>query len=74
MGINVENSISWSELQQLIIEEYCPREEIQKLEQELWNLTIKEVDVSTYTSCFNDASTLFFAMVTLEYKKTRSYI
>lgn len=32
MGINVENVMHFSELKKLMIKEYCPHEEIQKLE------------------------------------------
>ena len=32
MGVNLANAMSWSELKQLMIQEYYPREEIQKLD------------------------------------------
>lgn len=35
IDINVANAMDWSELKQLMIEEYCPHEEMQKLDQEL---------------------------------------
>lgn len=34
MDINIDNSISWYGLKQLLVDKYCPREEMQKLEQE----------------------------------------
>ena len=64
MGVRNANSMSWSELKKLMIEEYCPREEKQKLEQELWSLEMKEVDVNAYTNYFNYLATLCFGMVT----------
>ncbi|GKA29270.1 putative reverse transcriptase domain-containing protein, partial [Tanacetum coccineum] len=34
-------AISWAELRKLMSEVYCPRNKIQKMETELWNLTVK---------------------------------
>ncbi|KAI3740563.1 hypothetical protein L2E82_31031 [Cichorium intybus] len=48
--------------------------EIQKLEQELWNLTMKGSDLTTYTNRFNDLATLCHAMVTPESVKVERYI
>nr|GFC01275.1 hypothetical protein [Tanacetum cinerariifolium] len=35
-------AMSWRELMKLIAEVYCPRNEIQKIESELWNLTVEK--------------------------------
>nr|GFB34579.1 reverse transcriptase domain-containing protein [Tanacetum cinerariifolium] len=35
-------------------EVYCPRNEIQKMETELWNLTVKNNDLATYTQRFQE--------------------
>ncbi|GKF98581.1 hypothetical protein Tco_0297364, partial [Tanacetum coccineum] len=35
----------WKDLVKFMIEVYCPRNEIQKLESELWNLVVKRTDV-----------------------------
>lgn len=55
------------ELKQIMMKECCLREEMQKLKQELWNLSMKEVDIATYTNHFNDLTTFFLGMVTPEY-------
>ncbi|GKC98330.1 putative reverse transcriptase domain-containing protein [Tanacetum coccineum] len=39
---------------QLMTTEFCPIEEIQSMEHELWNLKIKEYDIVTYTQRFNE--------------------
>ena len=57
-----------------MVEEYCPRSEIQKLEHELWNLTMQGSDIKGYTDRFNDLATLCPGMVTMEYKKIERYI
>ena len=36
----VENAIPWEELKEMLMAKYYPKGEIQKLEQELWNLTV----------------------------------
>ncbi|GKC03621.1 reverse transcriptase domain-containing protein [Tanacetum coccineum] len=42
-------AMSWRELMKLMTEVYCPRNEIQKMESELWNLTVKNNDLAAYT-------------------------
>ncbi|GJS01126.1 reverse transcriptase domain-containing protein [Tanacetum coccineum] len=42
-------AMSWRELMKLMAEVYCPRNEIQKMESELWNLTVKNNDLVAYT-------------------------
>ena len=74
MGVNIKNAMPWNELKQLMIGENCRLEKMQKLEQELWNLTMQEADVGTYTSCFNDLVTLCPMMVIPEEKKIERYI
>nr|GEV10874.1 putative reverse transcriptase domain-containing protein [Tanacetum cinerariifolium] len=41
---NVAYELTWKELIKLMNEVYCPRNKIQKMESELWNLTMKEED------------------------------
>ena len=40
MTLPVANSMPWAEMKEMLMAEYCPRGEIQKMEQELWNLTV----------------------------------
>ncbi|KAL4564653.1 hypothetical protein LXL04_028721 [Taraxacum kok-saghyz] len=74
MGIVQANALTWGELKTMMIEEYCPRSELQKLEQELWNLTMKGSDITGYTNRFNDLSILCPMMVTPLVKKIERYI
>ncbi|GJV17351.1 putative reverse transcriptase domain-containing protein [Tanacetum coccineum] len=39
MGVEQANQITWTELKRLLINKYCPRTEIRKMEEELYNLT-----------------------------------
>ncbi|GKE07486.1 putative reverse transcriptase domain-containing protein, partial [Tanacetum coccineum] len=43
-----------SELMKLMTEVYCPRNEIQKMETELWNLSVKNNDIANYTHRFQE--------------------
>ncbi|GJX15495.1 hypothetical protein Tco_0216327 [Tanacetum coccineum] len=44
-----EGSCRVDKLMKLMTEVYCPRNEIQKMESELWNLTVKNNDLAAYT-------------------------
>ncbi|GJX84355.1 hypothetical protein Tco_0335129 [Tanacetum coccineum] len=45
VGIDVAYAMTWKELMKMITEVYCPRNGIQKMENELWNLIVKDNDV-----------------------------
>ncbi|XP_052622552.1 uncharacterized protein LOC128127871 [Lactuca sativa] len=55
IGIDTANSMKWEELKTMLVEEYCPREEIHKLEQELWTLTMMGSEIKAYTARFNES-------------------
>ncbi|GJV44793.1 reverse transcriptase domain-containing protein [Tanacetum coccineum] len=52
IGINGAYEMSWNDLMKLMTEVYCPWNEIQKLENELWNLSVKGTGVASYTRRF----------------------
>ncbi|GJV66564.1 putative reverse transcriptase domain-containing protein [Tanacetum coccineum] len=56
-------AMSWAELMKLVTEVYCPRNEIQKMETELWNLTMKGNDLTVYTQRFQELILLYTRMV-----------
>ena len=70
----VANSLSWEDLKTMMLKEYCPRGEVKKLEQELWNLKMTGFDLATYTDGFYDLALLCPAMVTPEEKKVERYL
>ncbi|GJS91089.1 putative reverse transcriptase domain-containing protein [Tanacetum coccineum] len=49
IGVEAAYTMNWVELMMLMTEVYCPRNEIQKMETELWNLTVKGNDLTAYT-------------------------
>ncbi|GKE05479.1 reverse transcriptase domain-containing protein [Tanacetum coccineum] len=58
----------------MMTEDYCPKNKLQKLEVEFWNLTVKGNDITGYTTHFHELALLCPTMVTLEYKKIERYI
>ncbi|XP_023772464.1 uncharacterized protein LOC111921120 [Lactuca sativa] len=73
-GIDAANSMQWEEMKRMLVEEYFPREEIHKLEQESWTLTMKVSEINAYTARFNHLAVMCPALVTPEYKKIERYI
>ncbi|GJW82844.1 reverse transcriptase domain-containing protein [Tanacetum coccineum] len=51
-GIEAAYAMSWVELMKLMIEVYCLRKKVQKMETELWNLAVKGSDLTAYTRRF----------------------
>nr|GEW48346.1 reverse transcriptase domain-containing protein [Tanacetum cinerariifolium] len=52
IGIKEAYKITWVEFKKLLIKKYCPRTEIQKMEDEFYHLTVKWKDLKTYVRRF----------------------
>nr|XP_043619727.1 uncharacterized protein LOC122591528 [Erigeron canadensis] len=74
IGIDAANASPWEEVKEMMKGEYCPRNEIQKLEIEFWYLVVKGNNVAEYTRRFYELSVLCPTMVTPEYKRLKSAI
>ena len=74
IDVTATNSMSWDELKTMMLEEYCPRSEVQNSEQEFWNLTIKDSEVKAYTTRLTELAILRSGMVTPVDKKVERYI
>nr|GEV08633.1 putative reverse transcriptase domain-containing protein [Tanacetum cinerariifolium] len=57
-----------------MIEVYCPRNEIQKMETELWNLSVKNNDMATYTQRFQELTMMCTKMVLEEEARVEKFI
>ncbi|GJU03764.1 putative reverse transcriptase domain-containing protein [Tanacetum coccineum] len=68
------NQIGWTEMKRIMTEEFCPVEEVQRMEHELWNLKVKEFDITAYTKRFHELVQLCPEMVPSERKKIEAYI
>ncbi|GJT83716.1 putative reverse transcriptase domain-containing protein, partial [Tanacetum coccineum] len=62
------------ELLKLMTEVYCPRNEIQKMETELWNLSVKNNDMATYTQRFQELTMMCTKMVLEEEDQVEKFI
>nr|GEX22438.1 reverse transcriptase domain-containing protein [Tanacetum cinerariifolium] len=63
IGIKQANQITWTELKRLLTNKYCPRTEIKKMEEELYNLTVKGNDLKPYVRRFQELTVLCSNMV-----------
>nr|GEV14841.1 hypothetical protein [Tanacetum cinerariifolium] len=54
LGLVNANRIPWTEFKTMMTMEYCPATEIQKMEQELWTLTLKGDDIEAYINRFHE--------------------
>ncbi|GJT13236.1 putative reverse transcriptase domain-containing protein [Tanacetum coccineum] len=73
-GSKDERAMSWRELMKLMTEVYCPRNEIQKMETELWNLTEKNNDLTAYTQRFQELTMMCTKMVPEEEDQVEKFI
>ncbi|GKC12683.1 reverse transcriptase domain-containing protein, partial [Tanacetum coccineum] len=71
---DVAYALSWRELLKLMTKVYCPRNEIQKMETELWNLSVKNNDMATYTQRFQELTMMCTKMVSEEEDRVEKFI
>nr|GEW69519.1 putative reverse transcriptase domain-containing protein [Tanacetum cinerariifolium] len=67
-------SMTWEVLKKKMTDKYCPRGEIKKLEIELWNLKVKENNVSTYIERFQELTLICTKFVADETEKIDKYV
>nr|GEX63303.1 hypothetical protein [Tanacetum cinerariifolium] len=63
IGVDAAYSMKWAGLMKLMTKVYCSRNEVQKMETELWNLTVKGNDLTAYTQIFQELILLCTRMV-----------
>ncbi|GKC74896.1 putative reverse transcriptase domain-containing protein, partial [Tanacetum coccineum] len=63
ISVDAAYAIKWAGLIKLTTEVYCPRNEIQKMETEWWNLTVKGNELTAYTQRFQELILLCTRMV-----------
>nr|GFA19871.1 hypothetical protein [Tanacetum cinerariifolium]GFA19881.1 hypothetical protein [Tanacetum cinerariifolium]GFA20302.1 hypothetical protein [Tanacetum cinerariifolium] len=69
LRIDAANQIPSTEFKQMMTDEYCLRNELQRMEHKLWSLMLKGDDIDGYTNPFHKLVALCPLMVTPEYKK-----
>ncbi|KAI3712441.1 hypothetical protein L1987_70997 [Smallanthus sonchifolius] len=63
-GVDVAMALPWDEVKRLMTEEFCPRNEVKKLEAEFWDLAQDSGESLAYTTRFHELSLLVPHMVT----------
>ncbi|GJU45351.1 putative reverse transcriptase domain-containing protein [Tanacetum coccineum] len=67
-------ALSWRELMKLMTEVYCSRNKIQRMETELWNLSVKNNDIANYTRRFQELTMMCTKMVPEEEDRVEKFI
>ncbi|GJY11255.1 reverse transcriptase domain-containing protein [Tanacetum coccineum] len=61
-------------LMKIMTDKYCPRNEIKKLEMEIWDLKVKGTDLTSYTQRFQELALLCGRMFPEESDKIEKYV
>ncbi|GKD52005.1 putative reverse transcriptase domain-containing protein [Tanacetum coccineum] len=67
-------SMSWNDFKCMMIQEFCPSHEMQKLESELWNHAMVGVGHAAYTDRFHELARLVPHLVTPESRMIERYV
>ncbi|GJT06953.1 putative reverse transcriptase domain-containing protein [Tanacetum coccineum] len=67
-------SMSWNDFKFMMIEEFCPSHEMQKLETELWNHAMVGAGHAAYTDRFHELARLVPHLVTPESRMIERYV
>ncbi|GKC75679.1 putative reverse transcriptase domain-containing protein [Tanacetum coccineum] len=74
LGLDNANHIPWTEFKTMMTTKYCPVTEIQRMEQELWTLTLKGDDIEAYNNHFHELALMCPELVPTEKKKIERYV
>ncbi|GJU90050.1 putative reverse transcriptase domain-containing protein [Tanacetum coccineum] len=74
VGHDVAYVITWTNLRNKMIDKYCLRGEIKKLEAEMWNLKVKGTDVVGYNQRFQELALMCARMFPEESDKIEKYV
>nr|GEU68482.1 reverse transcriptase domain-containing protein [Tanacetum cinerariifolium] len=68
------HGMPWNTLMKMMTDKYCPRNEIKKLEMEIWELKVKGNDLISYTQRFQELALLCGRMFPEESDKIEKYV
>nr|GEU47144.1 reverse transcriptase domain-containing protein [Tanacetum cinerariifolium] len=74
LGLNVTMGKSWGDMKKMMLEEFCSNEKIQRMEDELRSLKLRDTNIATYTQRFHELVLLCLKAVPTEKKKVEAYI
>ncbi|GJY08867.1 putative reverse transcriptase domain-containing protein [Tanacetum coccineum] len=70
----VAYAMTWTDLKKKMTTKYCPRNEIKKIEAEMWNLKVQGTDVVAYNQRFQELALLCDRMFPEETDKIERYV
>ncbi|GJY12553.1 putative reverse transcriptase domain-containing protein [Tanacetum coccineum] len=73
LGLVNANHIPWTEFKMMMTREYCLATKIQRMEQELWTLTLKGDDIKAYNNRFHELALMCPELVPTKKKKIERY-
>ncbi|KAI3794916.1 hypothetical protein L1987_37557 [Smallanthus sonchifolius] len=73
-GSEIVDAMMWADLKTLVIKNFCPRNEIEKVEREFLGLKAGNMTHRQYTTRFNELARLVPHLVTTEERKIACYI
>nr|GEZ68855.1 hypothetical protein [Tanacetum cinerariifolium] len=74
LGLEVGNGKSWGDMKKMTMEEFCLDEEVQRSEDELRSLKLRDTNIAAYTQRFNELVLICPEAVLIEKKKVEAYI
>nr|GFB44683.1 putative reverse transcriptase domain-containing protein [Tanacetum cinerariifolium] len=74
LGLNVAIGKSWGDMKKMMLEEFCSDEEVQRMEDELRSLKLRDTNIAAYTQRFYELVLLCPEAVPTEKKKVEAYI
>ncbi|GJS11115.1 reverse transcriptase domain-containing protein [Tanacetum coccineum] len=73
-GREAAMAMTWNDFKALMVEEFCPSNEMEKLENEFWNLKMVGANHAAYTDRFHELAKLVPHLVTPESSRIKRYI
>ncbi|GKC99911.1 reverse transcriptase domain-containing protein, partial [Tanacetum coccineum] len=73
-GREAPNAMSWNDFKALLVEEFCPSNEMERLENKFWNHKMIGANHAGYTDRFHELAKLVPYLVTLESTRIKSAI
>ncbi|GJX47523.1 retrovirus-related pol polyprotein from transposon 17.6 [Tanacetum coccineum] len=74
VGHDAAYGMPWKILMKMMTAKYCPRSEIKKIENEIWNLKVKGIDVMSYTQHFQEFALMCGRMFPKESDEVEKYV
>ncbi|GJW00756.1 putative reverse transcriptase domain-containing protein [Tanacetum coccineum] len=73
-GREAAMAMTWNDFKALMVEEFCPSNEMEKLENEFWNHKMVRANHAAYTDKFHELAKLVPHLVTPESSRIKRYI